>query len=279
MPDWLLRLDEIGYWSEVKLAILREYGAAYSRILAAQPFSRGHAYIDAFAGAGTHLSKTTGELVTGSPMIAVQTRPEFTDLYFVDLDGTRVDELRKLTEGDARVHVLHGDCNEILLREVFPRCRYEDYRRALCVLDPYSLNVSWEVLATAGQMKSIDIFYNFMIMDANMNVFMRNPDRVAPEQAKRMDIVWGDGTWRQAAYRKGEDLFGEVEEKGTNEDIAEAFRRRLREVAAFSYVPEPIPMRNRRNAVVYYSYFASAKAVAADIVEDIFDKYRKRMGA
>jgi hypothetical protein len=38
-------------------------------------------------------------------------------------------------------------------------------------------------------------------------------------------------------------------------------------------------MRNQRNAVVYYLYFASAKAVAADIVEDIFSKYRKRMGS
>jgi three-Cys-motif partner protein len=175
MPDRALGLDEIGYWSEVKLAILREYGAAYSKILAAQPFIRGHAYIDAFAGAGTHVSKTSGELVTGSPMLAVQTRPEFTDLYFVDLDGTRVDELRKLTEGDARVHVLQGDCNEILLRDVFPRCRYEDYRRALCVLDPYSLNVSWEVLASAGRMKSIEIFYNFMIMDANMKRLHAEP--------------------------------------------------------------------------------------------------------
>ena len=60
-------------------------------------------------------------------------------------------------------------------------------------------------------MKSIEIFYNFMIMDANMNVFMRDPGKVAPEQAARMDAVWGDGSWRTAAYRKTADLFGEIE--------------------------------------------------------------------
>lgn len=31
-----LQFDEIGYWSEIKLDIVREYAAAYSRILAAQ---------------------------------------------------------------------------------------------------------------------------------------------------------------------------------------------------------------------------------------------------
>jgi len=31
-----LRYDEIGYWSEVKLDIIREYAAAYSRIIRSQ---------------------------------------------------------------------------------------------------------------------------------------------------------------------------------------------------------------------------------------------------
>ncbi len=56
-----LQFDEIGYWSEVKLDILREYARAYSRILAAQVKPRlEHLYVDAFAGAGVHLSRQTG---------------------------------------------------------------------------------------------------------------------------------------------------------------------------------------------------------------------------
>ena len=50
-------------------------------------------------------------------------------------------------------------------------------------LDPYGLNPNWEVVETAGTMSSIEIFLNFMIMDANMNVLKRNPDSVAPDQA------------------------------------------------------------------------------------------------
>jgi three-Cys-motif partner protein len=128
-------------------------------------------------------------------------------------------------------------------------------------------------------MKSIEVFYNFMIMDANMNMFMRDPTKVLPEQASRMDAVWGDGTWRTEAYRSRDDLFGQVEEKVTNEDIAESFRQRLKVAAGFAYVPRPMPMRNSRGAVVYYLYFATPKAVAAKIVDDIFDKYRNRGAA
>jgi three-Cys-motif partner protein len=271
-----LRLDEIGYWSEVKLDIVKKYASAYSRILANQTFIKVHLYIDAFAGAGTHVSRTTGASVAGSPANAMAIDPPFTELHFVDLDGSRTAELRRLAGADRRVVVHDGDCNSVLLRDVFPRCRFDDYRRGLCLLDPYKLNVNWDVLRTAGQMKSIEVFYNFMIMDANMNVFMKDPTKVAPEQAARMDAVWGDHSWREAAYRKAPSLFGDVEEKATNEDIAAAFRNRLRDVAGFAYVPEPIPMRNEKDAVIYYLYFASPNNTGARIVGDIFDVYRTK---
>src|SRR5689334_22566425 len=41
-----LRFDEIGYWSEIKLSIIKEYAAAYSTILSARNFH--HVYIDGF---------------------------------------------------------------------------------------------------------------------------------------------------------------------------------------------------------------------------------------
>jgi three-Cys-motif partner protein len=186
-----LRVDEIDYWSEIKLEIVRKYAAAYSTILARKGFIRAHLYIDAFAGAGSHLSKATGETVLGSPINAMGIQPPFSELHFIDLDGTRTAELRRLAMNDPRVSVHEGDCNAVLHKEVFPKCAYADYRRALCLLDPYGLNVNWSVLQTAGGMKSIEIFYNFMIMDANMNVFMKDPGKVSSEQAARMDAGVG----------------------------------------------------------------------------------------
>ena len=52
-----LPFDQVGYWSEVKLDIIKEYATAYSIILSAQKKpALEHIYIDAFAGAGVHVS-------------------------------------------------------------------------------------------------------------------------------------------------------------------------------------------------------------------------------
>jgi len=274
MADKPLRLDEIGYWSEVKLDIVRKYAKAYSTIMARQALIKGHLYIDAFAGAGTHISRSTGQLVEGSPLNAMSVTPPFTEIHLIDLHGGRAKRLRELTKNDPRVTVHEGDCNDVLLRDVFPRCQYGDYRRALCLLDPYRLNVNWEVLEAAGRLESIDVFYNFMIMDGNRNVFWRDPSKVAPAEVKRMDAVWP--RWKSGAYRTEQDLFGDVQMKASNSDIAQAFREDLGKVAHFKHVPAPLPMRNSQGAVLYYLYLASPKAVAAEIVKDIFDKYRSR---
>jgi hypothetical protein len=62
--------------------------------------------------------------------------------------------------------------------------------------------------------------------------------------------------------------------KQDNDAIVTAFRDRLKDVAGFKYVPDPLPMKNSNNAVVYYLFLASQKAVAEKIIRDIFAKYR-----
>jgi three-Cys-motif partner protein len=272
-----LKLDQIGYWSEIKLDIIRDYARAYSTILAAQdnpPFH--HVYIDAFAGAGVHVSKTTGGEVEGSPVIAVNADPPFKEYHFIDLDGQKIDNLHKIFGKRPDINIHRGDCNEVLLREVLPKVRWEDFRRGLCLLDPYGLHLHWDVLRKVGQMKSIDMFLNFPIADMNRNVFWKNPEGVAKSDIARMTAFWGDETWRNIAYTTSKDTLFDMEEKSDNEAIAKAFRERLQKIAGFRNVPEPIPMRNTKGAVVYYLFFAAPKQVAQNIVTDIFNKYRNQ---
>jgi len=130
-------------------------------------------------------------------------------------------------------------------------------------------------MQTAGEMRTIEIFLNFPIMDMNRNVLLYDASRMDAGQIARMDAFWGDNSWRSIMYVEQEHLFGVEEVKiGTNDDIAAAFQERLRKKAGFGYVPEPVVMRNSRNAMLYYLFFASPKAAAAHIVKDIFDKYR-----
>jgi three-Cys-motif partner protein len=270
-----LDYDVIGSWSEIKLEIVRKYAAAYSTIMTKQPSIKKHIYVDAFAGPGVNLSRAAGKFVRGSPLNALRIEPAFKEFHFIDADGKRKAQLDKLAGNRPGVFTYEGDCNEILPEKIFPRARYSDFARALCLLDPYNLGLAWEVVKAAGQMRSIEIFLNFMIMDANMNVLRHNPDKADPRQVARMNRFWGDDSWRTAAYDTSGNLFG-WEEKGTNEQLVQAYRERLLKTAGFGYVPEPLPMRNSKGATVYYLFFASPKETGEKIVEDIFAKYRNR---
>ena len=270
------KLDEIGYWSEVKLDIIKEYAKAYSVIMNAQHNIRQYLYIDGFAGAGVHISKRTKEYLPGSPLNALNVEPPFKEFHFIDLNGGRADALRKLCVDYSNVNVYEGDCNNLLLQKIFPLAKYSDYRRALCLLDPYGLHLNWEVVFKAGQMKSIEIFLNFPVMDMNMNVLRRNSEKVDKSQLARMNAFWGDDSWRDVAYTKTRGLFDDIKEKTSIEPVVKAYQNRLKEVAGFAYVPDPIPMRNSTGAVLYYLFFASPKSTGAKIIRDVFDKYKNK---
>lgn len=268
------QFDDVGYWSEIKLEILNEYAKAYSKILASQKYpSLRHVYIDAFAGAGVHRSKTNKVFILGSPLNALNVKPKFQEYHLIDIQAKKVENLRRIIGKREDVFLYHGDCNKVLLEKVFPRVKYEEYRRGLCILDPYGLSLDWKVIFRAGQMKTLDIFLNFPVMGINRNVLWRDPVAVGDLQKDKMTAFWGDNSWPKTAYAS--DLFGNPD-KHSNETIAEAFRVRLKEVAGFARVPNPIPMRNSKGAIVYYLFFASQKDTAEHIVLDIFRKYENR---
>lgn len=271
MPKGHAEFDEIGCWSELKLEIVKDYASAYSKILTAKNLP--HVYIDAFAGPGIHISRETGKFVPGSPTNALAVSPPFNKYYLVDLDASRAETLQEFVCNRSDVHIEAGDCNQVLVKKIFPTLGYKTYRRALCLLDPYGLQLDWSVIFQAGQLGTVDMFLNFPVMDMNRNVLWRNPDKVPPKRLERMNAYWGDSSWQNVAYSSQWNLFGE-REKESNEAVVEGFRQRLIQVAGFKRVPEPLPMRNKKNAVVYYLFFASQVEVADKIVRDIFKKYR-----
>ena len=191
-----LKYDTIGSWSIIKLDIIRDYAKAYSEILSTRTNPNlYHVYIDAFAGAGKHRRKDTGDFVPGSPQNALDIVPPFKEYHFIDIDSAKVNELYMAVAQRPEAHVHYGDCNTILLADVFPKVRWSDYKRGLCLLDPYGLHLKWEVIQTAGQMESIDMFINFPIADINRNVLWRSPERVPSVNIQRMNDYWGDESW------------------------------------------------------------------------------------
>jgi three-Cys-motif partner protein len=85
---------------------------------------------------------------------------------------------------------LEVDATQILTQNILPPIKYEDYKRALCLLDPYGLDLDWQVIE-AGKLGTVDIFLNFPVMDMNRNAIWRNPDNVPPDGIERMNRFWG----------------------------------------------------------------------------------------
>lgn len=270
--------DEIGHWSEIKHDIIKQYAAAYSKIISGWKYTEfHHVYIDAFAGPGKHLSKKTHLQVDGSPSIALNIDPPFKQYYFIEKDPEKAQELECLVKNRPNVKVFCGDCNDVLLKDVFPYVQYKDHCRGLCLLDPYGLHLNWNIMIEAGKMESIEIFLNFPISDMNRNVLWHEKEKVDKQDIKRMNDFWGDESWARVAYSPQPNLFGEIIElKSGNNTMAQAFRERLKSKAGFKNVPKPIPMRNSNNATIYYLFFASHNDTGSKIATDIFNKYRNR---
>ncbi len=113
--------DEIGYWSEIKLDIIREYAVAYSKILSAQTNpSFYHIYIDTFSGAGINISRNSGDFVLGSPLNALSVEPPFREYHLIDIKKEKIESLDQLIGDRKNVFLYQGDCNKIMQEEIIP---------------------------------------------------------------------------------------------------------------------------------------------------------------
>jgi three-Cys-motif partner protein len=276
MTDLPFKFDEIGIWSELKLEIVGQYGAAYTKTFARSPKLKKY-YIDGFSGAGMHVAKRTKREIEGSPSRALKVKPPFDGYCFIDLNEDKTEYLRSICGNREDVDIHTGNSNRYLIETVLPNIQYKKFTRALCLLDPYGLHLDWEVILQAGQSKAVDMFLNFPVMDMNRNAIWRDPEKVPQDGIERMNKFWGDESWREASYAEnpqGNLFSGPEAMKLPNTAIVAAFRKRLRDVAGFGFVPDPLPMKNSKNTVVYYLFLASPKAVAEKIITDIFDKHR-----
>lgn len=271
-------ITPIGAWSEMKIQIVRDYAKAYSDIMQNQKWLKSYAYIDGFAGAGKHKSRKTNEDIDGSPRAVLQVEPPFPHYHFVELNPKRAELLKALEDmrpGCVTVH--NGDANDRLLNAILPHYQRPLYTRALLLLDPFNIGIDWRVTEAAGKSEAVDMFLNFMVMDANMNAIHLDPDTVQPEQAARMTRFWGDESWRETMYQKPEGLLPgfdyDLREKQPNDTLAGAFADRLRETAGFKYVAKPLKVRSDTGQVLYYLYFACHNETGHRIASHLFREW------
>lgn len=276
-----MKLDEIGIWSEIKLDIIKEYASAFTTIMRKQDWCREYAYIDAFAGAGIHISRRTGEFIPGSPLNALEIENPFTEYRFIDIDKAKAEALEVLTREQSNINVYPEDCNEALVKKIFPSLQRKSKKRALCILDPYGLHLYWETIVEAAKLRTTEIFLNFPLMDMNRNVLHKDLLSEDPDQIERMNKFCGSEEWQEILYEEDKQmsLFGDtyrIKVVDGNIKLGDWFRvERLKKAAGFKFVTKPLLMRNSKGGPLFFLFFASHNETGKKIVSDIFNKYRK----
>jgi three-Cys-motif partner protein len=264
------RLDEVGIWTLVKEEIVSKYASAYSRIMASRFH---HIYIDGFCGPGYLIPKSGEEVVKGSPLRVLDIDPKFQEYHFIDQEPTKIEFLQTSIGGRKDVTLYCEDCNQVLVNSIFPEIKYTDFKRALCFLDPYGVHLHWEVFRKAAEMGTIELIINFSISAINRTVLRKDFNAIDPIASDRMTCFWGDNSWLNECYSL--NLFGDPM-KDRYDRIAQVFRRRLKDIAGFAHVPEPVPMRNSRRSIVYFLFLAAQYPESERIFESIFKRYRKK---
>lgn len=287
-------------WTEKKLDALRQYLQQWRLIFDKNKKAQYYKtiYIDAFAGTGSrHEGAKNGSLSDqgglfgeeqlpdlddyrrGSARIALELPSKFDEYYFIDKNPEHTRELEQMILRDfpelaSRCKIETGDGCEIV-RQLCVHSK--DWRRcrAVLFLDPYGMNVEWDLLERIAATKAIDLWLLWPL-GVGVNRLMTKDRKPNKAWSDKLTKVLGSSDWETACYAKPAtmDLFPEVPASETKETdfkaLEELFKTSLKRV--FSGVAaRGMALRNSCGNPMYLLIFASANPVGAPTAVRIAD--------
>lgn len=267
-----------GFWTKYKLYIIEEYLKSYSIALKNQKFRK--IYIDAFAGSGkTELksiveNKGNGifsfleegvdvndvlsgeEIVDGSALISL--KYNFDEYYFVEIDEERINDLKKeiskhYSDKINKVHFLNEDSNKHL-KKILDSFGRND--KCVMFLDPYALELHWDVLEAISKHKGIDIWYLFPL--SINRLIPKDKNKLDEHNKEIVNNILGTTLWENDLYKKSTiiDLFGEEEkiERVELDEIIKYIENRFNTL--FPYVNNnSVILKNDKNSPLFMLTF------------------------
>jgi len=236
-------------------------------------------YVDAFAGRGKQTLKSgsilseaeeffggpseredTEDFLIGSALRALRTEKDgircFDRYLFVDTDKTCLEQLethvrQEYQYANHKVNFICGNANS-KLREYVRGIDWEK-TRALVFLDPYGLEVGWNLIKELADTRACDVWYLFPL--GGVTRLMANDGQIPDAWATRLDQLFGTGGWRQEFYRPSAQRSLFSEDKATflkdapTKRIVEYIRDRLATV--FAAVSDIGVLRNSKGAPLF----------------------------
>lgn len=288
-------------WTESKLDALEKYLKAYRTIFDANEKARYFKtlYIDAFAGTGSRyeprlpkkenqqselfddeLPPDMGdEYRRGSVRRALDLESKFDRYIFVDKNSDHASELKALIDSDYQVvsdrcTVWNADGCDIM-RELCTHLVDWNKWRAVAFLDPYGMNIEWDLLWRIANTKAIDLWLLWPL-GMGVNRLLKRDCKPNASFAAKLTRCFGVQDWEKAFYRAPAtfDMFSEApasEIKDTDWDlIGNFFLDRLRTIFA-GVAPRTKVLYNSRGNPMYLLCFAAGNPKGAKPAIEIAD--------
>ena len=255
-----LPMRDAGSWAEEKLDYLTRYIWAFETSMREKPW-RGRYYIDLMAGPGKNRVRETGNILLGSPLLALTTEFPFTRYHFAELDQDYVRALsRRCSESPLsdRVRIHSGDANVVtdeIVREIEASDRQwmPSHWHNLCLafIDPEGFEIEWETVAKLARMRKMDLIVNFPI--GGMNRFM--PTAIANDAETAIDSFFGGREWRgiYLRFKDSPRLARELLNLYRSNLVAMEYKVTMGEDTG----DEVLIRNSQRNTPMYYLMFAS----------------------
>lgn len=273
-----------GDWTEHKIGMIVGYAKAYLTIM--NKYSKFKTlYFDGFAGSG-NIYKEEGndiELIKGTAIriLEIQEPKPFDVYYFVEKSEVNKNELQALINAEfigKTCHVVNDDCNNRLVSMATFLQKNANFR-VLAFIDPFGMAVNWSSLESLkGQ--GIDLWI-LVPTGIGVNRLLKKDGRISDAWAHRLEVFLGLPKEKIIEYfyrtKIVQTLFGEetnlAKEKQASEKASQLYRERLNEI--FTYVSEPLPLKNSTGSVMYHFMMATNNKAALGIANDVTKTKRK----
>ena len=271
-----------GSWSESKLDCVEGYAHSYLRVMQKQHWCTLD-YVDAFAGRGKQALKSgtgadaevreldsffgdeservdTEEFLIGSAIRALRasvrsSRP-FDRFIFIDADQPSCIELESVIQSEFAeirdtVEVIFSDA-DAALGNYISKIDWSS-TRALVFLDPYGLQVGWDLIKRLARTGACDVWYLFPL--GGVIRLMTKDGHVPDTWRARLDRVFGTDKWYEEFYRPSgqQSLFGDEQKRfsknASTEHVVDFIRQRLRTI--FPTVSNAGILRNSKGAPLF----------------------------
>jgi three-Cys-motif partner protein len=168
--------------------------------------------------------KDNGEIVSGSPLIALNVKDPFDRYFFVEKNKENIDALRARCNSDypdRNCVFIEGDCNKRVdeILNAIPKFHGSYRGLTFCFVDPYKtsdLQFS-TIKALAGA-----LYIDFLVLIPSFMDINRNPVPYTKEDSPVIDSFLGDDSWRECWEYSEDRLYDKF-----GNFIADAFGHRM----------------------------------------------------